>query len=134
MPPNKKTSINETKPTDIMARKTVRASITDSMPRPGTGSESRPDAAVKRAGTSQTEALGIGMSIPHIAATASALQDARVYDQESETTDHSAGQKHSDDFFEIHRTPALRPVAGIEPSKITRTLLRRAYNWHVRAL
>ena len=32
MPPNKKTSINETKPTDIMARKTVRASIADSMP------------------------------------------------------------------------------------------------------
>ena len=41
-----------------MARKTVRASIADSMPRLGTGSESRPDAPVKRAGTSQTEAEG----------------------------------------------------------------------------
>lgn len=51
-PPSQKTSINETKATDIMARKTIRASIADSIPRPGTGSDSRPDALVnQRAGT-----------------------------------------------------------------------------------
>jgi hypothetical protein len=37
MPPSQTTSITETKPTDIMARKTVRTSIADSMPRPGIG-------------------------------------------------------------------------------------------------
>jgi hypothetical protein len=43
-----------------------------------------------------------------------ALQDARVHDEESEAANHAADQKHSDDFFEIHRSPTLRSVAGIE--------------------